>query len=62
MENLIVPDRQIAKIQQIGAGMSHLKDKRRALLREFYTLPGRGILNRVLDVDEPHERIQGIFL
>ncbi len=40
--------------------MPALTDKRRLLLRELFALPGRDILNKILDLDDPREMVQAL--
>ena len=51
---------QGADVVQKGAGAPVLTSERAHLLSEIYTLPGRQILNRILNVDEPRKLIQGL--
>jgi len=55
-----VQNQQVVEIYQTGAGVSVLTDEKGALLKELYALPGREMLDRILDVDEPKALIQEI--
>ena len=51
---------EITETYQAGSGMPVLTDQRRLLLKELFALPGRDILNKILDLDNPREMVQAL--
>ena len=51
---------EITQANQAGSGISVLTDERRLLLKELLALPGRDILNKILELDNPRKLIQGL--
>ncbi|MBW2034802.1 MAG: hypothetical protein JRI94_14690 [Deltaproteobacteria bacterium] len=51
---------EITEAYQAGSGMPVLTDERRLLLKELFAFPGRDILNRIMNLDDPREMVLGL--
>ncbi|RLC53586.1 MAG: hypothetical protein DRH89_10480, partial [Candidatus Cloacimonadota bacterium] len=51
---------EITEAYLAGSGRPALTDERRLLLEKLFALPGRDILNKILNLDDPREMVQGV--